>query len=126
MPRPVTTTRLMPVPQPAPWRGVYDPNRSSNVVESKSAFCVLFEELHRIADGQDRLGRIIRNLAAELFLERHHQLDRVETVRAEVVDEARGFGHLVRLDAKMLHDDLLDPLGNVFTHRFHPRIFSWA
>src|SRR6476619_2255784 len=23
----------------------------------------------------------------------------------------------------MLHDDLLDPLGNVFTHRFHPRIF---
>jgi hypothetical protein len=52
------------------------------------AFCVLFEELDGVANGQDRLGGIVRNLAAELLLERHDELDRIEAVGTEVVDEA--------------------------------------
>ncbi len=35
-------------------------------------------------------------------------------------------GHLLRLDAEVLDDNLLDPLGNVLTHRFNPHIFSLA
>src|SRR6516164_10374191 len=44
---------------------------------------VLFQELHRVAHGEDRFGGIIGNLAAELLLERHHELDRIEAVRTE-------------------------------------------
>src|SRR4030095_16074021 len=36
-----------------------------------SAFCVLLEEFHGIADGQDGLRGIIGNFAAELLLEGH-------------------------------------------------------
>src|SRR5262249_15326871 len=86
----------------------------------RSVFGVLLEEFHRIADGQDRFGRVIRDFAAELLFERHDKLDGVETVRAEVIDETRGVGHLVRLHAKVLHDDLLYPLANV-THFLKPR-----
>src|SRR5262249_7295348 len=41
------------------------------------------------------------------LLERHHQLDVVEGVRAQIVDEARLVGDLFRLDVQMLDDDLL-------------------
>ena len=47
---------------------------------------------------------------AELLLERHHQLDRVEAVGAQVVDEARVLGDLRLVHAEMLDHDLLDPL----------------
>src|SRR4051794_30149086 len=64
MPRPVTTTRRMlpfppcPIIQAAPVSG--------------SGRSVFFEELDRVADGHDGLGRIIRDLDVELFLEGHH------------------------------------------------------
>src|SRR4026208_1466183 len=98
------------------------PSEHLNVVRTSLALCVFFEELDCIADGQDRLGGVVGDFASELFLERHHQFDGVEAIGAEVVDEARGLGHLLGFDAKVLHDDLFDPLGNVVTHRFHPRI----
>src|SRR5436190_6313532 len=88
----------------------------------ESALCVLLEEFHGITDRENRLGGIVPNLAAELFHERHDELDGIEAIGAEVVDETRGFGHLVGFDAEMLHDNLLHSLGNV-THRFHPRVF---
>ena len=53
------------------------------------------------------------NLDAEFFFERHDEFDRVEAVRAQIVDEARRFGHLVGVDAKMLDNDLLDALCGV-------------
>ena len=49
---------------------------------------------------------------------RHHEFDRIEAVGTEVVNEARALGHLIGLDAEMLHDDLLHPLANV-THRLN-------
>ena len=61
---------------------------------------MLFEELHGVADGLDLLGGIVGDLAAELLLERHHQLDGVEAVRAQIVDEARVVGDLVGLHAQ--------------------------
>src|SRR5258708_38549619 len=35
------------------------------------------------------LGFLVRDLGLELLLERHHQLDGVERVRAQVIDERR-------------------------------------
>jgi hypothetical protein len=81
-----------------------------------SAFGVIFEKFDGIADGENGLCCVIGDFAGELFLERHNQFNRVETVGAEIVDEACSFDHLVGLDSQMLHDDLLNPLGNV-THR---------
>src|SRR4051812_44657604 len=148
MPNPVTTTRLMWSPRAVrrlpsaehsswtesrPWRpfrfapGSVPPRgfpigSASEDMREVSALCVLFEEFHGITDRENRLGGIVRNLAAELFLEGHHQFDGVEAIGAEVVDETCSFGHLVGFDAEMFHDNLLHSLGNV-THRFHPRVF---
>src|SRR6478609_6175579 len=68
---------------------------------------VLLEKLDGIADGLDLLGGVIGNLAAELFLERHHQLDSIQAVRAQIIDEAGVVGDLVGLYSEMLDNDLL-------------------
>jgi hypothetical protein len=57
------------------------------------ALRVLFKKLRRVADGQNRLGSVIRNLATKFFFKSHHELDRVEAVRAQVIDEARVVDH---------------------------------
>src|SRR5262245_46825311 len=81
-----------------------------------SALRVLLEELDGVADRQDGLGGIVGDLAAELFLERHDEFNRVEAVSTEIIDEAGVLDHLLGFDAQMLHDDLFHPLANV-THR---------
>src|SRR5262249_15906033 len=111
-------------------RNTYIPSRTQRLLPSglatvdrytrRSALGVLFEEFYRIANGQDGFGGVIGNLAAELLLKRHDQLDGVEAVGAEVVDETRAVRHLIRLHAKVFHDDLLYPLANV-THFPKPR-----
>src|SRR5271170_269544 len=86
---------------------------------SDSALRVFFEELDRIAYGQNGLGGVVGNLATKFFLESHDQLDRVEAIGAEIVDETGVLRNLVGLDAEMLDDDLFHPLANI-THRFQP------
>jgi hypothetical protein len=49
----------------------------------------LRDVLHRVADGLDLLGVLVGDRDLELVLELHHEFDRVERVRAEVVDERR-------------------------------------
>jgi hypothetical protein len=85
----------------------------------RSAFRVLFEEFDGVANRQNGFGGIVGDLAAELLFEGHDELDRIEAVRAEIVDETGVFRHFVGLDAEMLNDDLLHPLANI-THRFQP------
>src|SRR5574343_461034 len=65
---------------------------------------VIDRELH----GGDLLGLFVRDLHAELVFERHHQLDGVQGIRAQIGDESLlvgdfGFGH-----AELLGNDLLD------------------
>ena len=79
---------------------------------------VLVDERDGVLDGQDLLGGIVGYLAAELFLERHDELDRVEAVRAEIVDEAGVVGDLVLVHAEMLDDDLLYTISCVTHARF--------
>src|SRR5205823_479768 len=81
-----------------------------------SALCVFFEKFDRVANGQNRFGGVVGDLAAKFFLKGHNELDRVETVGAEVIDEAGVLGHFVRLDAEMFHDDFFHALANI-THR---------
>src|SRR6185312_8326741 len=84
-PRPVTTTRRMR------WK-------------SGVGFIDVFD---RVADRHNGFGGIIGNLDAELFFERHHQLDGVEAVGAQIFNEGRIVGDLVGIDIQMLDDDLL-------------------
>src|SRR5215475_141410 len=82
-----------------------------------SALRVLLEEFDRIAHGQNGLSRIVGDFATELLLEGHDELDGVETVGAEIVDEAGILGHLIGFNAQVLDDNLFRPLANI-THRF--------
>src|SRR5579872_1516878 len=124
MPRPVTTTRLIQI---TPASCTRSPITNSGTVRPRSlplsqaragasALRVLFQKFGRIADGQDRLGGVIGNLTTEFFFESHHELDRVETVSAEVVNKARVVDNLFGLNTKVFDHDLLNPLANL-THR---------
>src|SRR5882724_12147640 len=133
MPSPVTTTRLMSK-TPARNQGPKTRNRGTAgkrpvrlclYPPGTSAFRVLLEKLRGVADGQNRLGGVIGNFAAELFFKCHHKLDGVETVGAEVVDETCVVDNLVRLDTEMLDNNLLNPLANL-THRSTSCLFHWT
>src|ERR1700733_14968832 len=90
-----------------------------------SAFRVLFKELGGVADGQNRLRGIVGNFAAEFFFERHHKLDGIETVGAEVINEARVVDHFFGFNTKVFDHDLLNPLANL-THRSTSCLFHWT
>src|SRR5215471_8971836 len=104
-PMPVTTIRFM--------LACFGPPRGGN------NSLMRLDEVHGVLDGDNLLGGIVGNLAAEFLFERHHQLDGVEAVGSEIVDEAGILGHLGLVDAKMLHDDLFHSLGDI-AHRFIP------
>ena len=53
----------------------------------------------RLLDGGDLLRFLVGNLGLELLFQRHHQLDRIERVRAQIVD-----GDLVKLDVTIEKD----------------------
>src|SRR5690606_15653239 len=95
-PTPVTTTRL--IANALVWF----------VRRRRRSGRSLVDILDCVADRQDGLGGVVRDLDAEFLFESHDQLDGVEAVRAEVVDEARAFGDLVSIDAQMLDNDFLD------------------
>src|SRR6185437_15081874 len=123
-PIPVTTTRLT-------WR-----SRSSRSADSTAyraggsrssrpsvarRSAMRLDEAYRVLHGDDLLGRVVGDFAPELFLERHHQLDRVEAVGAQIIDKTGIFSDLGVVDAKVLYDDLFDPIGDV-AHPFCPRL----
>ena len=83
----------------------------------RRAQAILLDVLVDVIDGLlhrgDLLGFFVRNLAFELFFERHHQFDGIERIRAQIVYE-RGLVLDVRLvNAELLGDDLLDALFDV-------------
>src|SRR5438309_8812050 len=141
-PRPVTTTRRICLskhinrPKPVraePVEALYcattpreekgSPSTGSGQAVERRSALVLVDILDRVANRRDLLGGIVRNLDPELLLEGHNQLDDVETVRAEIIDEARVLGHLVRLDAEMFDDDLFHPIGSLAHGKLPPVFF---
>src|SRR5258705_10083954 len=124
MPRPVTTTRLI---SSTPARDSRSTKRSRWTVRPRpvrlcqhragaSAFCVLFEKFCGVADSQNRFRGIVGNFTTEFFFKRHHELDGIEAVGAEVVNEARVVDHFFGFNTKAFAHDLLNPLANP-THR---------
>jgi hypothetical protein len=67
-----------------------------------------------LLDGGDLLRFLVGNLGLELLLEGHHQLHRVERVRAEVVDEGGFILDLRLVHPELLGDDLLHAWFDVF------------
>src|SRR5688500_8052759 len=116
-PMPVTTTRRMCRPQKrtaAPQVLTRDAAAlDSRNSEDGSAAQPLADELHGIANGLDVLGGVIRDLDIELFLERHHQLDVVEAVSAQVIDKAGLLGHLLGVRIEVFDNDLADAFKDV-------------
>src|SRR4051794_6048859 len=102
-PTPVTTTRLLK-PPPA-----------------LLLLAVGLDVFDGFLDARDLLGVLVRDLDPELFLERHHQLHRVERVSPEVVDERRIRRNFFLVDAELLHDDALDLVCNRHSS-LHPRV----
>src|SRR5689334_14739140 len=108
-PSPVMTTRrsmALPLPfvvsggrLPSPAQAALAQGYAADAGSASGGACVLLEELDRVADRLDLLGGIIGDLAAELFLESHHQLDRIQAVGAQIIDETRVVGDLVGLHA---------------------------
>src|SRR5262249_8643763 len=66
--------------------------------------------MNGIPDGLDLLSVLVRNVDLELVLELHHELDRVEGVRTEIVDERRVPGHFVPARPELLAHDVEDSL----------------
>src|SRR5690348_9493075 len=81
MPRPVTTTRLIEctpdrirTAKTARRRAAARQPADLRQCEARAlALRVLFEKLGGVADGENGLSRVIRDFAAELFLERHDE-----------------------------------------------------
>src|SRR6266446_5312776 len=77
-PMPVTTTRFMLVCRLVRW------DRAPALpMPSAVPSLVRFDEAHRVLDGDDLLGGVVGDLAPELFLECHHELDGVEAIGPE-------------------------------------------
>jgi hypothetical protein len=73
---------------------------------------VLFDVLDRVADLDDLLDLFVRDLDAELFLQRHDQLNHVQRIGVQVLDEL-GIGcDLLGLDAELFGDDGLQSIVN--------------
>src|SRR5262249_27417427 len=100
----------------APRQSPIAENRDGPPQIAALAFCVFFKEFNGVADRQDGLGGVIRDLATEFFLERHDEFDRVQAVGPEIVDEACVLGDLFAFDAQMFHEHLSHPLASR-THR---------
>src|SRR5712675_1595508 len=62
---------------------------------------VRLDVLDGFLHARDLLGILVRNLDAELFLERHHELHGVERVGAQIVDKRRVRRHLFFVDSEL-------------------------
>src|SRR5438876_10632889 len=80
--------------------------------------------LDRFLHAGNLLGIFVRDLDAELFLERHHELDGVERIGAQVVDERGIRRDFFLVDAELLHDDALHFIGysHIVLLHVHPAI----
>src|SRR5438067_923293 len=82
-------------------------------------FLVLVDEVDGVLDGLDVLGFLVRDLHLELLFHRHHQLDDVEGVGAEVLDEGGLRLDLVLTHPELFRDDALDLRLDGHARSFH-------
>jgi hypothetical protein len=92
-----------PFPRPARYIGA----------KAGSACSRLIEKADRVADGDDRFRRIVRDFDPKFFFEGHDQFDRVERIGPKIFNEIGIVDDLVGVDAEMLHYNLPYPLGDI-------------
>ena len=83
-----------------------DDDSAATALSVAYALGVRLDVVDGLLHGGDLLRLLVRDLGLELLLERHHQLDRVERVGAQVVDERRLVLDLGLVHAELLGDDL--------------------
>ena len=76
-------------------------------IRSCAYFFFCLDVVDSVLDGLDLLGVFIGDVEVERFLKRHHQLDDVERVRAQVVHKRGALVDLALVDPKLFHNDLL-------------------
>src|SRR5215210_7116809 len=87
--------------------------RRRGAFERSARSAMRLNEADGVLHRHNFLGRVVGDFAAEFFLESHDQLDGVEAVCSQIVDEAGILGHLGFVDAEMLDNNFLNPLGDV-------------
>src|SRR2546430_13400311 len=73
---------------------------------------VRFDVTDRFLDRRNLFGVFVRNFHAESFFQSHHQFDRIQRIRAEVVAEGGGGWHFGLVHAQLLNDDLFNLVFN--------------
>src|SRR5580698_6094859 len=96
-PIPVTTTRRLLTRSPG--------TQLKRAAQRLSLAATVVDVVDGLLNRRDLLGVLVRNLDFELLLESHDQFDRVQRVRAQIVDERGVIGDLFSLDAQLLRDD---------------------
>jgi hypothetical protein len=64
------------------------------------------DELNGIAEALNCFCCIVRDFDTEFLFERHHELNSVEAVSAQIVDEGRALNNFVFFNTKVLYNDL--------------------
>ncbi|SON76488.1 hypothetical protein XFF6166_180015 [Xanthomonas citri pv. fuscans] len=81
---------------------------AATIRNNASALDVSLDVVDRLLHRGDLLGLFVRDLALELFFQRHHQLDGVQRVGTQIIDERCAGGDFLFLDAELFDDDFLD------------------
>ena len=61
---------------------------------------------HHVAYSLELLGFFIRDFDVKFFFECHDEFDGVERVGTEIFDEFGFGGHLIGIDAELIHNDV--------------------
>src|SRR5579863_7952534 len=72
-----------------------------------ATFRMLADVIDGVLHGADLLRVLIRNLDVEAFFEGHHQFDRIQRIRAQVVHERRARSDLALVYTQLFYDNLL-------------------
>src|SRR5713101_816691 len=111
----IRATPLLPASRPCHTSGVVFPTPQirpmpvTTTLRPKllAAFRMLADVIDGVLHGADLFRVLVRNLDVEAFFESHHQFDRIQRVRAQVVHERSTGGDLAFVHAQLLNDDLL-------------------
>src|SRR3970282_1505540 len=87
-----------------------NPGATRDSVSLRSRLDVRLDVIDCLLHRGDLLGFLVGDLALELFFQRHHKLDGVQRVRAQVFHERSVVGDFVFLYAKLFDDDFFDAL----------------
>src|ERR1700677_3107348 len=133
IPKPVTTTRRLlngtsskaclnggQAMRPAQWLTVYpDASRPREARRQPPSGLALvrIDVIDGLLNRRDLFRILVGNFGLEFLFECHHQLNRIQRVRAEIVDERGVIGDFFFFHAQLFGHDLLNLLLNS-THRY--------